>query len=149
MKNVFIRKDGQLEICNGGQGKLASIEEVLEYTSMTNKVIQGLIQLKDNVYSWFDNLDNKESVADVGEIAEYIVHNNVITLYTELVNDTDDLLEEIVNVCLDEGDTVLRALSKSKHNNTVYIYNYSRMDGKVDKNYCIGHVSMFTELFTA
>ncbi|MCB2300627.1 hypothetical protein [Clostridium tagluense] len=144
MKNIFI-ENGELII--GGNGKLACIEDILEHTAMTGEIFQGVIQLRDSVWSWFDNSNDKESIEDVGEIMEYIPHKEIKTLYMELIEDADGL-EEIISVGLNEHDLCLRAVTRHTCSNTVYVHNYTRMaDGEIDKITAIAHVEMFKNLF--
>ncbi|MCB2311642.1 hypothetical protein LGL55_10445 [Clostridium tagluense] len=144
MQNIFI-ENGVLII--GGNGKLACIEDILEHTAMTGEIFQGVIQLRDSVWSWFDNTEDKESIEDVGEICEYIPHKEIKTLYTELIEDTNGL-EEIMSMCSDENDVCLRVISRHICSNTVYVHNYSRLaDGEIDKITAIAHVEMFKNLF--
>jgi hypothetical protein len=148
MKNVFV-KNGELVI--GGNGRLCSLEDLEHDVCIGNKPIEGLIQIESGVVSWYNSneMESKEENRENGEIMEYIEHKEIKTLYTELIDDIDELLEEVLNVCSDEDDVLLKAVVRGKHNNTIKLYNYCRMNGKIIKEDTNCHISMLAGLFVA
>lgn len=149
MMNIFI-KNGELIV--GGIGKLATLEDLNEFVCMGNEPITGLIQIDSGVVSWYDSneLEAKEDNEMLGEVMEYVEHKEIKTLYMELVEDLSDGLEEITNICSDTNDICLRVVTRSTMNNTVYIYNYNRLEnGDIDKKQTITHMDMLRNLFVA
>ena len=73
-KKVFVLENGDLfEFLEGcDRCKMASSYELMESVCEGNSQITGMVHCSDGLFIWFDNLDNKESIDDIGEICEYI-----------------------------------------------------------------------------
>jgi hypothetical protein len=132
MKNVFIKSNGEIEV-GRNKGRLASVNDLNESICQGNREIEGLIQVDDGLYMWHDNTNDKDSVEDIGEVMEYIKHDNIVTLYTTFKEDIDEMREEIMSVAMCE-DEMLKVVTRGTQNNTLTIYNYFRMNGEIIKN---------------
>ena len=74
---VFINVNGEL---NFKEGRIASSDDLIFDVCCGNKEINGLLELSDGYWMWFNNMSNKISVEEVGEICEYIcISTNKVT----------------------------------------------------------------------
>ena len=70
------------------------------------------------------------------------------TLYEELQEETQEAMQVITSCMCTDDDKVLRAVTKG-YNNTVWVYNYNRIDGEleINKESCIMTMEMAQSLF--
>ena len=132
-------------------GELLGLQDLNSRLCQGEEPIEGLISVKEGVMCWFDSTEvetKEECEENGGEVMEYIKLDNVKSLYTELINDIDEVYEEMMQYKLTEDDKVLQAVTRSTSNNTVYIYNYNRDEtGAIEKNQVMVNKSMLSGLF--
>jgi len=73
-KKIFVSENGDLiEFLKGcDRCKMASSYDLMESVCEGNSPILGVVQCSDGLFIWTDNLDDAESILDIGEICEYI-----------------------------------------------------------------------------
>ncbi|MCB2297069.1 helix-turn-helix domain-containing protein [Clostridium tagluense] len=124
-KKVFISTDGIIN-CEDF-GRLANSNQVTEYTIKTGKIVKGALVLEDGVFVY---------KSDNGDKIEYtFLIKNIPKLYTELLNDIDEVMEEITGCNFSHGDKFLIATTKSRNKSWISIFNYQiEENGEIDKN---------------
>jgi len=133
-KKIYVNTNGDL--VSEGSDLLASLEDLNFAVSCGESPIIGVIEIANGeIYSWFDNLDDEESINDIGEVCEYIkISSNEIVnpLYENLMQEYNENIHTVVNCDIQDNRVV--ALVKNKNKNWLYICSTFRdMDGLIQK----------------
>ncbi|HEY5588436.1 MAG TPA: hypothetical protein VIK86_05705 [Candidatus Paceibacterota bacterium] len=134
-KKVFINFNG--EVNTRYKGRLANISDLENAICEGYEPITGILELEDGTYIWQSEEDLKKILMQDKDIiqeeldeiigGEYIkIDDKVNPLYTELVNNIDPVVEEIVSVNFCEG--LLTAITKCRNEDWSYLHNYSYSD---------------------
>lgn len=159
--NVFVSEDNQINFI--GRGKLANINDLNENICEGNDPTKGFIQLEDGIYYWVSVEEQMKILSNDTEIDEkelkemenlfesrYVkVFGKTSKLYNLFREELEDDLEEVISCTWDAEDNELRAVTLSRFNNTVYVYNYCMINDQIEKQRIITHRSMFEGLFVA
>ena len=133
-KKIYVNTNGDL--VSEGSDLLASLEDLNFAVSCGESPIKGIIEIANGeIYSWFDNLDDEESINDIGEVCEYIKVSSsevVNPLYEYLMQEYNENIHTVISCNIE--DNRVRALVKNKNKNWLYICSTFRdLDGLIQK----------------
>jgi len=103
-KKVFVN-NGELNL--EGVGTRACVDDLIFDLCLGNSEINGVLDLSDGIYSFFNNLEDEKSINCVGVLCEYIKISNTI-IKEDIIEDKVEkvnfhLTRKIVNNILVAG----------------------------------------------